>query len=60
LARKVIFRSTTSGRKKESEKDRWLLARMAGPSSGMCSMPSTWGVYSVLRAGPTITCFISE
>ncbi len=37
LARKVIRRGTTRGRKTESEKDRWLLAKMAPPVSGMCS-----------------------
>jgi hypothetical protein len=41
LARNVIRRGTISGRKIESRKERWLLARIAGPSSGMCSMPST-------------------
>src|SRR4051812_25231582 len=41
LATKVTRRRSTRGRKIESLNEMWLLARMAGPSSGMCSMPST-------------------
>ena len=41
LARKVTLRRTTSGMKKESQKDWWLAASTAGPCLGMCSRPST-------------------
>ena len=41
LARKVTRRLTITGMKKESQKDRWLLARIAPPCSGMFSSPST-------------------
>jgi hypothetical protein len=43
FAMKVTLRSRTAGRKKESENERWLLARIAGPSAGMFSRPSTQG-----------------
>ena len=36
LARKVIRRGTSSGRKNESTTARWLLARIAAPCSGTC------------------------
>src|SRR5688572_30715397 len=41
LATKVMRRRRTSGRKIESQNEMWLLARIAGPESGMFSMPST-------------------
>src|SRR3954454_6130977 len=41
LATNVTRRRSTSGRKIESEKDRWLLASMAGPFLGRFSSPST-------------------
>src|SRR3954447_11828908 len=41
FATNVIRRRRTSGRKIESENDRWLLARMAAPFFGRCSIPST-------------------
>jgi hypothetical protein len=37
----VIRRGTSSGKKNESEKDRWLLAKMTAPSSGTFSSPIT-------------------
>jgi len=43
LAKKITWRGTTSGMKIESANDRWLLATMTGPSSGMFSSPSTHG-----------------
>ena len=52
FAMKVTFRSRTAGRKKESEKDRWLLARIAGPSAGMFSRPSTQGLKASLSDPP--------
>jgi hypothetical protein len=41
LARKVTLRVTTSGMKKESQKDWWLGARTTEPCLGMFSRPST-------------------
>src|SRR3954447_5759247 len=41
LATNVIRRRSISGRKIESENDRWLLARMHGPFLGTFSRPST-------------------
>ncbi len=53
LAGNVMRRGTTSGRKIESEKDRWLLAKIAAPLVGMCSAPSTLGRQSTRTMGPT-------
>ncbi len=58
FAMKVTCRSRTAGRKKESENDRWLLARIAGPSRGMFSSPSTHGRKAALMGLP-ITIFIA-
>ena len=55
-----MFRSTMSGRKTESENDRWLLARIAGPSSGMFSMPCTQGRNRSRSHQPRNTYFISQ
>ncbi len=55
LAMKVTLRSRTAGRKKESEKDRWLLARIAGPAAGTCSRPSTQGRKASFSVPPTVT-----
>ncbi len=52
LAMKVTLRSRTAGRKKESENDRWLLARIAGPCAGMFSRPSTHGLKASFREPP--------
>ena len=41
LATNVTRRDSTRGRKIESQNERWLPARMAGPSSGTFSRPST-------------------
>ena len=51
LARKVTLRGSGSGPKKWSEKDRWLLARMAGPSRGTLSTPSAHGRNSSPSSG---------
>jgi hypothetical protein len=53
LARKVTFRGSGSGPKKWSANDRWLLARMAGPSRGTFSVPSVHGRNSA-RNGPSM------
>ena len=57
LARKVTLRGTISGRKKESQKDRWLLARIAAPCFGTFSRPSVHGRQKVRRTGPISTNF---
>ncbi len=60
LPMKTISRGSTSGRKNESMTARWLLARMAGPSSGTFSTPRTQGRYTRRSRGPTITRFINQ
>ena len=55
FAGKVIRRESANGRKIESEKDKWLLARIAAPDSGTLSAPSTQGRKSILRIGPRTT-----
>src|SRR5690606_18417122 len=60
LATNVTFRLTTSGMKIESEKERWLLARIAGPVSGTCSSPSTTGRKTTRSQGPSRTYFSSQ
>lgn len=58
FAMNVTLRSRTAGRKNESEKERWLLARIAAPSAGMFSRPSTQGL-KVTLSGPPIATFIA-
>src|SRR2546423_3858391 len=41
LATYVTRRGTDSGTNHESKNEQWLAARMAGPSAGTCSNPST-------------------
>src|SRR5215831_11373592 len=55
LAAKVTGRVSTSGRKIESTRDRWLDARMAPPAGGMYSPPVTLGRHNRCRIGPAIT-----
>ena len=55
LATKVTRRGITSGMNSQSEYDRWLLARMAGPSVGTPSAPSARGRKIVFRIGPIST-----
>src|SRR3954449_12417527 len=52
LARKVTLRGISTGMKNESQKERWLLARMAGRSSGMFSRPAIQGRQRRRRRGP--------
>ncbi len=52
LATKVTRRGSVSGMNIQSEYDRWLLARIAGPSSGTFSAPSTTGRKMRRRNGP--------
>ena len=51
LARNVIRRGTSSGRRKESATARWLLARIAPPRIGTCSRPSIVGRVRHASAG---------
>ncbi len=53
-------RGVTSGRKNESEKDRWLLAKMAGPLAGRFSSPSTHGRNSTCSHGPMMKCLRNQ
>src|SRR5215467_5674819 len=55
LAAKVTGRVSTSGRKIESTRDRWLDARMAPPVAGMRSPPVTLGRHNRCRTGPAST-----
>jgi hypothetical protein len=54
LAMNVTRRFIMAGRKNESENERWLLAMIAGPSSGMFSRPSTLGRKRIRSKGATI------
>ncbi len=53
LARKCTWRSSMAGMNTESETDRWLLARIAGPSVGTFPRPFTQGRNSRRVAGAT-------
>ena len=55
LARKVTRRLRDSGMKIQSAADRWLLARIAPPVAGTCSVPSALGRKMTLTGGPTAT-----
>ncbi len=55
LATKVTRRESVSGMNSQSAYERWLLARMAGPSSGTWSPPSTWGRKTIRSSGPMAT-----
>ena len=52
LATKVTRRASVSGMNSQSAYDRWLLARIAGPSSGTWSAPSTTGRKTMRSTGP--------
>ena len=52
LARNVTRRLSMSGRKIESENERWLEARIAPPVEGTCSPPRTHGRNSERSTGP--------
>ena len=56
----MTFRRTISGMKIESENERWLLAMIAGPSSGTYSRPSTCGRKTSRSHGPRTTYFSSQ
>src|SRR6266542_4672110 len=60
LARKVTLRRTSSGMNRLSEKDRWLPARIAGPSAGRFSSPSTDSRKNTRSHGPMNTCLNSQ
>src|SRR6188472_1829047 len=55
LATKVTRRGRVSGMNIQSEYDRWLLARMAGPLAGTFSAPETWGRKTRRSHGPRAT-----
>jgi hypothetical protein len=57
LARKTTGRRSIRGKKIESEKDRWLEAKIAAPSVGIFSAPLTQGLKSTLRMGPRMMFF---
>ena len=44
----------------QSEYERWLLAMIAGPVSGMFSAPTTIGRKMRLTGGPTSTFFSTQ
>ncbi len=60
FATNVTRRGSVSGMNSQSAYDRWLLARIAGPSSGMCSAPSTCGRKTIRRTGPIATHFRNQ
>ena len=51
LARKVTRRLSESGMKIQSAAERWLLARIAPPVAGTCSVPSALGRKMTLTGG---------
>jgi hypothetical protein len=55
LARKVTRRFSESGMKIQSAADRWLLARIAAPVEGTCSVPSARGRKTACTSGPIAT-----
>jgi hypothetical protein len=59
LARNTTGRRSINGRKIESEKERWLEAKIAAPSVGILSAPLTQGLKSTFRIGPR-TMFLSR
>ena len=60
LATKVTRRGSVSGMKSQSAYERWLLARIAGPSSGTFSAPCTWGRKTTRSSGPMATHFRNQ
>ena len=60
LATNVTRRGITSGMNSQSEYDRWLLARIAAPSSGTFSVPSAYGRKISLSSGPRKTHLSSQ
>ena len=60
LARNTTGRGTMSGMKMESEKERWLDARIAAPWAGTLSSPLTHGRNSVFRTGPRTNVFMNQ
>ncbi len=60
LATKVTRRGRVSGMNIQSEYDRWLLARIAGPLSGTFSAPSATGRKISFRKGPRAIHFRNQ
>jgi hypothetical protein len=57
LARKTTGLGHCKGKKIESENERWLLARMAGPVDGTFSTPRTQGLKINRSRGPSTNVF---
>jgi hypothetical protein len=57
LARKTTGLGHCSGKKMESEKERWLLARIAGPEVGTFSTPRVQGLKIKRSRGPRTNVF---
>ncbi len=55
LATKVTRRLSVSGMKSQSAYERWLLARIAAPSSGTWSTPNAFGRKTTRSRGPSAT-----
>ena len=60
LATKVTRRGSVSGMKSQSAYDRWLLARIAGPSAGTFSAPWTCGRKTSRSHGPRAIHFRNQ
>ena len=60
LATKVTRRGSVSGMNSQSAYERWLLARIAGPSSGTFSAPETRGRKTTRRSGPRAIHFRNQ
>ena len=60
FARKVTRLFSESGMKTQSAAERWLLARIAPPVAGTCSVPSARGRTTTCNAGPSATNFRNQ
>ena len=60
LATNVTRRGSVSGMNSQSAYERWLLARIAGPSSGTFSAPSTTGRKMIRSNGPIAIHFRNQ
>ncbi len=60
FATNVTRRCSVSGMNSQSAYERWLLARIAGPSAGTCSAPSTTGRKISRSSGPMAIHFRNQ
>ena len=60
FATKVTRRGSVSGMNSQSAYDRWLLARIAGPSTGTFSAPVTRGRKTSFSHGPSAIHFRNQ